>query len=101
MFPRGSSRLRLTPTTKCKVLEFHLTGESVLPHVTVLCPAGRNSAGNPVMHFRRVYVGHRRTLPLVLINNGRFPVQVKANRNVGTYFPSLQQEAGPSLPRGS
>lgn len=33
-----------------------------------------------MMHFRRVYVGERRTRPLVLINNGYFPVQVKGNK---------------------
>lgn len=76
-----SSHSRLTPTLKSKLLEFNLTGEGVLPHVSVLCPAVRNSAGSPMMHFKRVYVGERRTLPLVLINNGYFPVQVKGNKS--------------------
>eukprot|EP00066_Takifugu_rubripes_P027985 XP_011617251.1 PREDICTED: hydrocephalus-inducing protein homolog [Takifugu rubripes] len=70
---------RLTPTLRSKLLEFNLTGEGVLPHVSVLCPAVRNSAGSPMMHFRRVHVGERRTLPLVLINNGYFPVQAQVD----------------------
>lgn len=72
------SASRLTPTSKNKAVEFHLTGESVLPHVSVLCPTVKDSAGSPVMHFRRVYVGNRHTLPLVLLNNGYFPVQVSS-----------------------
>lgn len=69
---------RLTPTSKTKALEIHLTGESVLPHVSVLCPTMRNSAGSPMMHFRRVSVGNRHTRPLVLLNSGYFPVQVSS-----------------------
>lgn len=72
---------RLTPTSKIKALEFHLTGESVFPHVSVLCPTLRNSAGSPVIHFGRVSVGSRHTRPLVLLNNGYFPVQVSSKEN--------------------
>lgn len=72
---------RVTPTSKTKALEFHLTGESVLPHVSVLCPTMRNSAGSPMMHFRRVSVGNRHARPLVLLNNGYFPVQVSSKEN--------------------
>lgn len=69
---------RLTPTSKSKALEFYLTGESVLPHVSVLCPTLRNSEGHPVMHFIKVSVGNRHTQPLVLLNNGHFPVQASS-----------------------
>lgn len=71
---------RFTPTSRSKALEFHLTGECVLPHVSVLCPTMRNSAGSPMINFRRVSVGNRHTRPLVLLNNGYFPVQVSSKQ---------------------
>lgn len=88
---------RLTLTSKSKALEFHLTGESVLPHVSVLCPTVRNSAGSPMMHFGRVSVGNRHTRPLVLLNNGCFPVQVSSNENSKEicsfiFFHSVEQQ---------
>ncbi|XP_034542457.1 hydrocephalus-inducing protein homolog isoform X2 [Notolabrus celidotus] len=67
---------RMTPTFKSKVLEFDLMGEGNLPSVCVVCPALRNNQGNPMLHFRRILVGRRHTLPLVLFNDGNVPAQV-------------------------
>lgn len=67
----------MTPTFKNKVLEFELAGEGNLPSVCVLRPALRNSRGSPTLQFRRVLVGHRHTLPLVLLNDGTVPAQVR------------------------
>ncbi|XP_027128846.1 hydrocephalus-inducing protein homolog isoform X3 [Larimichthys crocea] len=72
----GTSRSRTTPTFKSKELEFNLTGEGNLPSVCVVRPALRNSRGGPVLQFRRVLVGRRLTLPLVLLNDGNIPAQV-------------------------
>lgn len=67
----------MTPTFKNKVLEFDLAGEGNLPSVCVLRPALRSSGGSPTLQFRRVLVGHRLTLPLVLLNDGTVPAQVR------------------------
>nr|XP_046249402.1 hydrocephalus-inducing protein homolog [Scatophagus argus] len=68
---------RMTPTFKSKVLEFELMGEGNLPSVCVVRPALRNSGEIPVLQFRRVLVGRRHTLPLVLLNDGNVPAQVQ------------------------
>lgn len=68
---------RMTPTFKTKVLEFDLMGEGNLPSVCVVRPALRNNRGSPVLQFRRVLVGQRHTLPLVLLNDGTVPAQVR------------------------
>ncbi|XP_076588631.1 hydrocephalus-inducing protein homolog [Chaetodon auriga] len=73
----GTNRSRMTPTLKSKELEFNLMGEGNLPSVCVVRPALRNSGGSPVLHFRRVLVGRRHTLPLVLLNDGNVPAQVQ------------------------
>ncbi|XP_061578790.1 hydrocephalus-inducing protein homolog [Cololabis saira] len=62
-----------------KVLEFQLSGEGILPSVCVVRPAGRDSRGSPVLQFRRVFVGRRRTLPLVLLNDGPVPAEVQVD----------------------
>ncbi|KAM6936867.1 hydrocephalus-inducing protein homolog [Xenentodon cancila] len=67
---------RMTPTFKSKVLEFQLIGEGTLPSVCVVRPALRDSRGSPILQFRRVLVGRRSTLPLVLLNDGTVPSQV-------------------------
>ncbi|GAA6221266.1 hydrocephalus-inducing protein homolog [Lates japonicus] len=68
---------RMTPTYKTRVLEFDLMGEGNLPSVCVVRPALRNSRGSPMLQFRRVLVGRRHTLPLVLLNDGNVPAQVQ------------------------
>uniref|UniRef100_A0A3B4VD89 HYDIN axonemal central pair apparatus protein n=1 Tax=Seriola dumerili TaxID=41447 RepID=A0A3B4VD89_SERDU len=68
----GTSRYITT-----KVLEFDLMGEGNLPSVCVVRPALRNSRGSPMLQFRRVLVGRRHTLPLVLLNDGNVPAQVR------------------------
>ncbi|KAL6104703.1 hydin [Pungitius sinensis] len=68
---------RMTPTFKSKVLEFNLRGEGSLPSVCVVRPALRNSRGRPMLQFRRVLVGRRKTRPLVLLNDGNVPAQVQ------------------------
>lgn len=67
----------MTPTSKTKVLEFDLRGEGSLPCVSVVHPALKNSRGNPMLQFRRVLVGRRHTLPLVLLNDGNVTAQVR------------------------
>ncbi|KAM3592002.1 uncharacterized protein V6R79_011190 [Siganus canaliculatus] len=67
---------RMTPTFKTKVLTFDLMGVGNLPSVCVVHPALRNSDGSPVMRFRRVSVGHGRSLRLVLLNDGNTTAQV-------------------------
>ncbi|XP_075998117.1 hydrocephalus-inducing protein homolog [Genypterus blacodes] len=74
---QGATRSRMTPTLKNKVLEFDLLGEGTLPSVCVVHPALRNSRGNPILTFRRVLIGRRQTLPLVLMNDGNVSAQVK------------------------
>ncbi|XP_053175951.1 hydrocephalus-inducing protein homolog [Scomber japonicus] len=68
---------RMTPTFKSRVLEFDLIGEGSLPSVCVLRPALKNSGGNPMLQFRRVLVGRRHTLRLVLLNDGNVSAQVQ------------------------
>lgn len=67
----------MTPTFKNKVLGFDLIGEGNLPSVYVVRPALRNSSGNPMLQFRRLLVGRRHTLPLVLRNHGNVPAKVR------------------------
>lgn len=69
----------MTPTFKNKVLEFDLTGEGNLPSVYLVRPALRNSKGCPMLQFRRVLVGRRHTLPLVLLNDGNVSAQVRGD----------------------
>lgn len=69
----------MTPTFKSRVLEFDLIGEGSLPSVCVLRPALKNSGGNPMLQFRRVLVGRRHTLRLVLLNDGNVSAQVRGN----------------------
>ncbi|KAM7413943.1 hypothetical protein PAMA_018980 [Pampus argenteus] len=68
---------RMTPTLTSKVLEFDLIGEGSLPSVCVVRPALRNRGGSPMLQFRRVLVGRRHTLRLVLQNDGNVPAQVQ------------------------
>ncbi|XP_042266839.1 hydrocephalus-inducing protein homolog isoform X2 [Thunnus maccoyii] len=68
---------RMTPTFKSKVLEFDLIGEGSLPSVCVVRPALRNSGGSPMLQFRRVLVGRRHTLRLVLLNDGNVSAKVQ------------------------
>ncbi|XP_008288806.1 hydrocephalus-inducing protein homolog [Stegastes partitus] len=68
---------RTTPTVKGKVLEFDLIGKGTLPSVCVVRPALRSCDGNPMLQFRRVLVGRRHTMPLVLLNDGNIPAQVQ------------------------
>ncbi|XP_037539075.1 hydrocephalus-inducing protein homolog [Nematolebias whitei] len=68
---------RTTPTSKNRTLEFELTGEGILPSVCVVHPALENSEGSPVIQFGQVLVGQRKTLPLVLLNDGNAPAQVQ------------------------
>uniref|UniRef100_A0A8D3BS88 HYDIN axonemal central pair apparatus protein n=1 Tax=Scophthalmus maximus TaxID=52904 RepID=A0A8D3BS88_SCOMX len=77
---------RMTATSKTKVLEFELMGEGNLPSVCVLRPAPRNGSGSPVFRFRRVLVGRRHTLPLVLLNDGNVPAQVRPVTRCPFYF---------------
>ncbi|XP_056138426.1 hydrocephalus-inducing protein homolog [Lampris incognitus] len=55
---------------KNRMLRFDLTGEGNLPSVCVERPSLRNNQGNPILQFKRLLVGHRHTLPLVLRNDG-------------------------------
>ncbi|XP_035521672.1 hydrocephalus-inducing protein homolog [Morone saxatilis] len=73
----GGSRSRMTPTFKSRVLEFELMGEGTLPSVCVVRPALRSRGGSPMLQFRRVLVGRRHTLPLVLLNDGNVPAKVQ------------------------
>ncbi|XP_041651130.1 hydrocephalus-inducing protein homolog [Cheilinus undulatus] len=73
----ASNSSRQTPKFKSKVLEFDLMGEGNLPSVCVVRPALKNSQGNPMLHFRRVLIGRRRTMPLVLLNDGNVPAQIQ------------------------
>lgn len=68
---------RMTPTFKTKLLEFDLLGEGNLPSVCVVRPALKNNRGNPMLQFRRVLIGRRHTLPLVLLNDGTVPAHVR------------------------
>lgn len=66
----------MAPPFRSKLLEFDLVGEGNLPSVCVLRPALKSREGSPMLQFRRVLVGHRCTLPLVLANDGIVPAQV-------------------------
>ncbi|XP_075998116.1 hydrocephalus-inducing protein homolog [Genypterus blacodes] len=74
---QGANRSRIIPAFKNKVLEFDLSGEGTLPSVCVVHPALKNSKGNPILQFRRVLVGRRQTLPLILMNDGYVAAKVK------------------------
>lgn len=80
---------RMTPTFKSKVLEFELTGEGNLPSVCVVRPALRNKGGSPMLLFRRLWVGRRHTLPLVLCNDGNVPAQVRGDIFLCPFFSLL------------
>lgn len=67
----------MTPPFRSKLLEFDLIGEGNLPSVCVLSPALKSREGSPLLQFRRVLVGHRCSLPLVLVNDGIVPAQVR------------------------
>ncbi|XP_049928998.1 hydrocephalus-inducing protein homolog isoform X2 [Epinephelus moara] len=69
--------IRMTPTSKSKVLEFELIGEGNLPSVCVVRPALRNNRGSPMLQFARVLVGRRHSLPLVLLNDGNVLAQIQ------------------------
>lgn len=73
----SSAVSRITPTFKSKVLEFQLIGEGTLPSVCVLRPALKDRTGSPMLQFKRVLVGRKSTLPLVLLNDGNVPSQVR------------------------
>lgn len=70
----------MTPPFRSKLLEFDLVGEGNLPSVCVLRPALKSREGTPMLQFRRVLVGRRCTLPLVLLNDGIVPAQVRSRR---------------------
>ncbi|XP_064020122.1 hydrocephalus-inducing protein homolog [Pogoniulus pusillus] len=57
-------------------LSFGISGEGKLPAVRVLRPALRGPGGNPLLLFRRLPLGARQELPLVLHNSGTVPAQV-------------------------
>ncbi|KAJ3596852.1 hypothetical protein NHX12_003252 [Muraenolepis orangiensis] len=61
---------------KSKSLRFSLVGEGNLPSVSVTRPALRNSQGNPVLQFRRLLAGRRKTLLVVLQNDGSVAAEV-------------------------
>ncbi|XP_073706753.1 hydrocephalus-inducing protein homolog [Garra rufa] len=61
---------------KPKALVFDLMGEGNLPCITVLRPVQRTNRGQPVLQFKRLLVGRRQSLPLVIKNNGNVPAQV-------------------------
>lgn len=71
----------MTPTIKTSVLEFDLLGQGTLPSVCVVHPGLRSSKGSPVLHFRWVPVGRRYIRPLVLLNNGNVPAEVRRGKN--------------------
>lgn len=77
---------RMATALKSKVLEFEVVGESTLPSVCVLRPALKDSTKNPLLQFRRVWVGRSVTLPLVLLNDGNVPAEVRG-QNLLFFFP--------------
>ncbi|XP_038153742.1 hydrocephalus-inducing protein homolog [Cyprinodon tularosa] len=68
-------RPKLIPMNQ--TLEFQLAGEGTLPTVSILRPSRVNNEGNPEMRFGRASVGQRRTLPLVLLNDGNIAAEVQ------------------------
>uniref|UniRef100_A0A3Q3MLA1 HYDIN axonemal central pair apparatus protein n=1 Tax=Mastacembelus armatus TaxID=205130 RepID=A0A3Q3MLA1_9TELE len=72
-----SAVLEVTMEGTSRYMIFDLMGEGNLPSVSVVRPALRNTRENPVLRFRRVLVGRRRTLPLMLLNDGNVPAQVQ------------------------
>lgn len=72
-----SAQYRMTGTNKSKVLEFDIMGEGTLPSVCVIHPALKNSAGEPLLQFRRVFIGQTQTRSVVLLNDGNIPSQVR------------------------
>lgn len=69
--------ISLVPVGKSKVLAFDLVGEGNLPCITVVKPVQRTSLGKPVLLFKRLLVGRRQILPLVIKNISNVPAQVK------------------------
>ncbi|KAJ3206444.1 hypothetical protein HDU82_004517 [Entophlyctis luteolus] len=63
--------------SKTKSLIFELRGEGTLPRVTVEKPLLKNKNGQPLLKFRRLFVGAAQTLPIVLRNEGITVAKVK------------------------
>lgn len=59
-----------------KNLCFEISGEGSLPRVIVTEPKVRNSAGEPLLVFPRMYVGKSSSLQLILKNEGTCPSKV-------------------------
>lgn len=61
---------------KSRSLSFEITGDGNMPRVTIVRPVLRNKRGNPLLLFRRLFLGQSEKLPLILKNSGSIVVQV-------------------------
>ncbi|XP_054856814.1 hydrocephalus-inducing protein homolog [Eublepharis macularius] len=61
---------------KSRSLSFEITGDGNLPQVTIVRPVLRNKKGDPLLLFKRLWLGNSEKLPLVLKNIGNIVVQL-------------------------
>ncbi|NXA22511.1 HYDIN protein, partial [Ibidorhyncha struthersii] len=61
---------------KAQSLTFEISGDGNLPRVTLLHPVLHNKRGNPLLLFKKLFLGDSEKLPLVLHNGGTIPVQL-------------------------
>ena len=62
--------------TKGKGLTFDLQGEGNLPQVAVAKPRTRSAKGDSILLFKKLLLGQRQKLPVVIENSGNIPATV-------------------------
>ena len=62
---------------KTSTLAFEVRGEGVLPHLSLVQPSERDSAGRPVLKFPRILRGKSSGLPIVVRNDGSIPTTAR------------------------
>ena len=61
------------PQSRGKGLIFDLQGEGNLPQVSVIKPTTRNGSGQHLLLFKKLLLGQKETLPVVISNTGSIP----------------------------
>lgn len=64
------------PQAKGKGLTFDLTGEGNLPQVTILKPTTRSAQGQHLLLFKKLLLGQKQDLPIIISNIGSIPATV-------------------------
>lgn len=64
------------PQARGKGLTFDLTGEGNLPQVTILKPTTRSAQGQHLLLFKKLLLGQKEDLPIIISNIGSIPANV-------------------------